>query len=62
MDNSVSIHSNTDAHSPSTFITILLKYRSASEGVFTLRCDADLDHIPHVDVSFDLSELAVVPR
>ena len=57
----MSIYSNTDAHPPPTFITILLKYPSASGGVFTLRCDADLDDIPHVDLSFDLSELAIIP-
>ncbi|KAM5537628.1 hypothetical protein V8D89_008706 [Ganoderma adspersum] len=58
---SASIYSNTDTDSTSTSVVVLLESPSASKGALTLGCDADLDGIPLVDVSFDLSELAVIP-
>ena len=58
---SASIYSNTDTDSTSTSVAVLLESPSASKGTLTLRRDADLDDIPLVDVSFDLSELATIP-
>ena len=56
---SASVYSatETDTDSTSTSVVVLLESPDAP----TLECDADLDDIPLVDVSFDLSELVVVP-
>ncbi len=58
---SASIYSNTDTDSTSTSVVVLLESPGASKVALTLECNADLDDIPLVDVSFDLSELATIP-
>ncbi|TBU34216.1 hypothetical protein BD311DRAFT_802586 [Dichomitus squalens] len=55
-----SVYSSTTA-STSTSVVVLLEAPSASKLALTLECDADLDDIPLVDVSFDISELASIP-
>ncbi|EJF59727.1 hypothetical protein DICSQDRAFT_128063 [Dichomitus squalens LYAD-421 SS1] len=55
-----SVYSSTTA-STSTSVVVLLEAPSASQLALTLECDAYLDDIPLVDVSFDISELATIP-
>ncbi|KAI1794487.1 hypothetical protein LXA43DRAFT_1117167 [Ganoderma leucocontextum] len=61
---SVSVYSaDTNTDSTSTSVVVLLESPSASKLAvsMTLECDADLEDIPLVDVSFDLSELVTIP-